>query len=212
MATETEVKFYIDDMTACRERVLGLGAHSQGRVFESNLRLDDASGTLRATGRLLRLRQERRALLTVKRPIPNQPDGQFKVREELEVEVSDLEVARQILEALGFTVVQRYEKWRETLHWGELLFCLDEMPYGDFLELEGPPELIRQACDQLQLAWSQRILENYLAIFERLCRSLKLPATELSFERFAGHRDGLRPLLAALQVGEQADPLPPAPS
>jgi adenylate cyclase class 2 len=211
MATETEVKFYLEDLAACRERILALGAESVGRVFESNLRFDDAAGSLRSRWRLLRLRQERRALLTFKQPLRGQNNGQHKVREEFEVEVSDGATTRRILEALGYTVVQRYEKWRETLRLGRLLFCLDEMPYGDFLEIEGPPELIRPASEQLRLEWSTRILSNYLAIFERLCRELQLPASDLIFSRFSGRRDWLRPLLAELQAGTNAGPaLPPS--
>ena len=35
---ETEIKFYFDDLSPIRQRLIGLGAHSRGRSFESNIR------------------------------------------------------------------------------------------------------------------------------------------------------------------------------
>ncbi|MBT8372327.1 MAG: adenylate cyclase, partial [Deltaproteobacteria bacterium] len=55
---ETEVKFYLDDVPSVRERICQLGAVSQGRFFERNLRFEDAHKTLKAKKSLLRLRQD----------------------------------------------------------------------------------------------------------------------------------------------------------
>ncbi len=44
---EIEIKFALDDPAAVRSRLLQLGAASQGRHFENNLRLDDADRTWR---------------------------------------------------------------------------------------------------------------------------------------------------------------------
>ena len=43
---EIEVKFYLSDMDPIRDRIIELGAVSRGRVFETNIRFDDADNHL----------------------------------------------------------------------------------------------------------------------------------------------------------------------
>ena len=53
-------------------------------------------------------------------------------------EVSSFDNAKALLEALGYRVSVMYEKYRTTYDWGGCEVTLDEMPYGDFAEIEGP--------------------------------------------------------------------------
>ncbi|PID73250.1 MAG: adenylate cyclase [Desulfobacterales bacterium] len=201
---EVEVKFFLTDNAPDRVRdALGrMGARRDGRVFERNLRLDDAAGSLWKKGCLLRLRRDHGARLTWKSP----PDaassagggmdvGQFKVYQELETDVGDIRITEQILSALGFTAVQAYEKYRETFHMDGVECCLDEMPFGTILELEGTPDRIRETAARLGLAWEERILDSYLALFSRLCNAMNLSARDLTFDAFSGLR--LSPLKIA---------------
>ncbi len=98
---EIEVKFFLPDMASVRKIVEGLGAKSLGREFETNIRFEDEKHTFAGTGRLLRLRKDSKAKLTFKSRSA-QSDDQFKVRRELEVEVSDYSTMKLILESLGF--------------------------------------------------------------------------------------------------------------
>jgi len=180
---EIEVKFYLPDIPSVRERILELGAECKGRVFETNIRFEDASKSLMRKNSLLRLRKDATAKLTFKSP-PIAPDNQFKVRRELEVEVSDFSTMNRILDALGFHEEQVYEKWRETFILGSTHFCIDTMPYGDFLEIEGEKTEIRKLADQLGLKWEKRILTNYLAIFRTVREKLNLSFSDLTFEHF----------------------------
>ncbi|OQY51934.1 MAG: hypothetical protein B6245_24080 [Desulfobacteraceae bacterium 4572_88] len=180
---EIEVKFYLPDIPSVRERILELGAECKGRVFETNIRFEDASKSLMRKNSLLRLRKDATAKLTFKSP-PIAPDNQFKVRRELEVEVSDFSTMSRILDALGFNEEQVYEKWRETFILGDTHFCIDTMPYGDFLEIEGEKTEIRKLADQLGLKWEKRILTNYLAIFRTVREKLNLSFSDLTFEHF----------------------------
>lgn len=180
---ETEVKFYLDDVPSVRERICQLGAVSQGRFFERNLRFEDAHKTLKAKKSLLRLRQDNKARLTFKSK-PLQCDNQFKKLEELEVEVNDFKTMHRILQALGFHCDQIYEKWRETLVLNQTQFCLDSMPYGNFLEIEGQEESIKDFAIRLGLQWDQRIILNYLEIFDIIKEILNLNFTDISFDNF----------------------------
>jgi adenylate cyclase class 2 len=120
---------------------------------------------------------------------------------ELEVEVNDFDTMRRILEALGFHHEQVYEKWRETLVLDDTQFCLDSMPYGDFLEIEGPKQEINNFAVQLGLQWNQRILLNYLHIFEILQNKLNLDFSDITFDNFKHIKVDLTDYLELLVAG-----------
>ena len=164
-ALEFEVKFQLPDPQRLRERILSLGAQSQGRVLERNLCFDTPGGDLQRSDRLLRLRQDAGVRLTYKAP-PGDDDREVKVYREIELSLSSFGAMAAVLTELGFRPVQAYEKWRETFTRGAIHLCLDEMPFGHFLEIEGPADAIRPLAVGLGLEWSERILADYLAIFE----------------------------------------------
>src|SRR5215510_3289328 len=112
---EIEVKFLIEDLAAMRQRLVALGATCTiPRTYEENLLFDTVDAQLRRRGCLLRLRRDRRNLITYKEP-PAHNDPDFKIMHEYEVEVSDFAQVQTILEKLGFTPSMRMEKYRETL-------------------------------------------------------------------------------------------------
>ena len=184
---EIEVKFYLSDMDAIRDRILEFGAVSMGRIFETNLRFDDADNSLIEKKSLLRLRRDTKTILTFKSEPPFKND-QFKILKELEVEVSDFATMKHILESLGFREEQVYEKWRETFRLNSANLCLDMMPYGDFLEIEGQMEDIKKLASQIGLKWKKRILLNYLAIFDVIKQKANLPFYDVTFSNFINIR------------------------
>lgn len=193
---EIEVKYYLEDLKAIRDRIMGLGAVSCGRVFETNVRYEDNEKTLIRNKQLLRLRHDGKTTLTFKTK-PSQKDqgknqaknhpkenDRFKVQRELEVEVDDFDTMDAILGLLGFQKEQIYEKWRETFTIGETLFCLDSMPYGDFLEIEGEREAIVKYSDKIGFLEKDRILDNYLALFEKVKEKFDLTFSDVTFDNF----------------------------
>lgn len=198
---EIEVKFVVDTPAPLRRQLLTLPAHGSGRIFETNYRYDDPDGSLLKQRTLLRLRKDRGAKLTVKRP-HRHVDPQFKIYRELEVTVSDFETADRMLAALGFERVQVYEKWRETFRLGDTHLCLDELPYGTFLEIEGPRETIPKLARRLGLAWPRRILANYLEIFAHIREAIGLQAGDLTFSVFEKIDADLVPLIRRFEAGD----------
>jgi adenylate cyclase, class 2 len=183
---ETEVKFHLNDLPALRERLLAAGAHiHKPRVFERNVRFDTVDESLLAHDALLRLRQDTAVRLTLKiPPSADEQSRQVKVMQELEVSVSDFDTMSQILERLGYGPVQVYEKYRETFTLDGVEIVLDQLPYGDFIELEGDEATIRRLADRLGLVWDKRILTNYLALMAQLQAHHNLPFTDLTFANF----------------------------
>lgn len=184
---EIEVKFYLLDRNFTRNRLLDIGAESLGRVFETNLRFEDSHNALLAEKKLLRLRWDTKTTLTFKSE-PSTQNSQFKILEELEVEVSDFSTTRRILEALGFHKEQTYEKWREAFMLNDTLFCIDTMPFGNFMEIEGEKSDIKNYASALGQKWEKRILTNYLEIFDILREKLDLSFSDVTFSNFKNVR------------------------
>jgi len=110
-------------------------------------------------------------------------------RTELEVVVSNFQTARAILEALGFQVFMTYEKYRQNFKLNDLVASVDEMPYGNFIELEGSsPEHVRATADLLGLDWNQRINLSYTALLGLYNQNTGNSFRDLSFETFSGLR------------------------
>jgi len=197
---ETEVKFHLVDPPAMRARLIDLGAQSSGRTLERNLYFDTEARDLRRHRFLLRLRQDRRATLTFKSP-PAETDPGFKQLVELEVEVGDFEATQRILHALGYRPQHAYEKQRETLRLGRTAFCVDALPYGDFLEIEGPRGEIRDYAGRLGVSWDRRILLTYLEMFAIIKTRLGLNFEDATFNNFNGIDVSLAGCLPIMETG-----------
>jgi adenylate cyclase class 2 len=202
MARETEIKLKINDVRAFQRKLKRLGARlvgaGTGRVHEENVIFDTPQGGLAKHGQLLRIRREtpecrgkpqkgelkHRVVLTFKRPIERnaaEASGgsprSYKVREEIEVEVSDATDLARIFEGLGMNGWFRYEKYRTTFRlassktWAkDLLIELDETPIGTFVELEGPVQGIDRVAEELGYSKRDYVLKNYLVLYMEECR------------------------------------------
>jgi adenylate cyclase class 2 len=179
---ETEAKFYIQDLKKIELRLRELKAQLiQPRTHETNLRFDNANSDLRNTFRVLRLRQDEKTHLTFKGPSVEKEGGVLS-RQEIEFIVEDFEIARQFLEALGYKAVIFYEKFRTTFELNNIQIMLDELPYGEFVEIEGESvEAIHNIANLLGLNWDAMVKAGYHALFERVTGKYDLETSQLSF-------------------------------
>ena len=186
MAEEIEAKFFVTNLTTLRAKLIGLGAEvKQERVYEQNLRFDTPRMALSAEKKVLRLRQDEKVRLTFKGP--GYLQDSVLVRPEFEVEVSDFAQTRQILEGLGYQVYSLYEKYRETLTLDGVDVMLDEMPYGSFVELEGPStQSVKALAAKLGLDFEKRIVLSYMVLFDHFKTTKDLAVRDLTFENFKG--------------------------
>jgi adenylate cyclase class 2 len=181
---EIEVKFLLEDLPAMRQRLVALGAAlTTPRTYEENLLFDTPDAQFRRQGRLLRLRRDQRNRITYKEPSAHN-DLDFKIMQEYEVEVSDFAQTHAILTKLGFGLSLRFEKYRETFTYQEAEIVLDEVPFGTFMEIEGPQEVIRAIVTALGLDFATRLVSSYVDIFDAVCTTYRLPATDITFEAF----------------------------
>lgn len=186
---ETEVKILVPDLDAMRGRMAESGASfvSQ-RVYEHNVRYENAEKTLTPNGIVLRLRQDAHTRLTYKAPAvhDSQQDMDVITRFEAEVMVDDFDTMDLILQRLGYHPYVIYEKYRTTYRLGQAEIVLDEMPYGNFVEVEGTPDSIRFALVALGLQDEPRILLSYMDLFEQVKAALGMTAHDLTFAAFRG--------------------------
>lgn len=185
--SETELKLLCPDLVLVQRRLQLLRARQVApRVLERNLRYENAEHSLVPGGILLRLRQDSRARLTLKAPGATAPGADAILqRFEAEVEVSDFDTAALILERLGYHVQLCYEKYRSTWALGGVEIVLDELPCGNFVEIEGPVAQIEQTVSALGLEQALRLPLSYAALFDRIQDHLGLPLHELTFAAFA---------------------------
>ncbi len=211
MGKEREIKLRIEDLPGLRRRLAKLGARVvRPRLHERNALFDTAEGSLARREQLLRIRTElpvgrsrkdaSRTIVTFKRPVVTTRAGKnlerHKVREEIEMEVSDAKALATIFEGLGMNRWFQYEKFRTTFclpasnAWAAgLLIELDETPIGVFLELEGPASAIDRAAKALGFEKRDYILANYMVLYREDCRRRgKAPRDMLFAPRQNGKR------------------------
>lgn len=209
MPRETEIKLKIDNPKSFLRRLSKLGAKpSIPRTHELNLIFDTPDGGLAKHGQLLRIRTETpavaskksppRTLLTFKSP-PDQlaigapataADRHHKVREEIELVLTDPAALQKIFEGLGLRGWFHYEKFRTTYKlparhtWARnLLIEFDETPVGTFVELEGPGDAIDRAARELGYSVKDFILKNYLILYLDDCRRRSVPPGDMLFPK-----------------------------
>ena len=186
MALEVERKFLDVKLDTLRRKLAAEGAVCLGAHFESNMVFDAQGRSLIASGCLLRLRSQEWAtrishVLTLKLPaeVPA-GSGQYKVREEREVEVADAPAMQHILEGLGYSATARYEKVREPWHLDGVEVELDVLPFMEAVELEGEPGAIEAVQRRLGLDKTAMSTKNYHELHQEWLQRNNLPA-RLSF-------------------------------
>lgn len=180
-STEIEIKLPVVRLTDVRAKLDDIGALLvTPRTLERNWRFDTPDGELTRTGRVLRVRSAQAATMTYK-----QRTGKRLTRREIEIDISSADRATELLKGLGYEVILVYEKYREVFKVEDTEIMLDEIPFGCFVEIEGPDEAaLRQAADRLGLAWAAGIDISYLQLFEQLKKRGRLNAANMTFAEF----------------------------
>jgi adenylate cyclase class 2 len=181
---ELEVKYYVFGLGDLEKRIKSLGAiQLQPRTYEYNLRFDTPGGDLTRKYQVLRLRKDNANWLAYK-GAGTLVDG-VHCRKEIEFTVSDFADAKDFLESLGYCVSMIYEKFRTVYSMEQVLVTLDEMPFGNFIEIEGPDGAsIKDTSLNLGLEWQARITDSYAMLFQVACNQLGLTFNDLTFKNF----------------------------
>jgi adenylate cyclase class 2 len=171
VSIETEIKIRVADPAGfCRQLDLLNPGILSARHFEDNYIFDFVDGSLQSRKCLLRVRLAAgRCFLTYKGP-PRQ-EGIFKTREELETGIEDATMLLQILEGIGMRIGFRYQKYRREFTLHGVHVAVDETPIGNYAEIEGSEDGIRELARNLGIAESHFLRQSYYALYLEHCRN-----------------------------------------
>lgn len=190
VAVETEIKFCVDDLASLVARLESAGFHLETpRTFESNVLYDTPDRSMRARTEILRIRRYGgKWTLTHKRLPDNGPgEDRHKHRVETETQVADGNALAEVFRSLGLVPAFRYEKWRSEWSDGEGHCVIDETPIGVYAELEGLPQWIDRAAQQLGVPESSYMTLSYGRLFEQWREAHHSDAAHLTFEAIRAH-------------------------
>lgn len=170
MAQEIEVKFPLHNRAELVKKLHEIGGQRlYAETFEDNIVLD-RRGELRTKGALLRVRKfGKYSIATYKGPMSI--EGGIKSREEVQTGVESFERAIQLLDALGFKPVFRYQKFREVWRVRDVEVVLDRTPIGEYFEIEGAVETIRSIAADLGINMDQSIRLSYADLYRQARRT-----------------------------------------
>jgi adenylate cyclase class 2 len=167
MPVEIEKKYRLTkrQRDALLRRLSKLGLSAGEVEFEENTIY--RGGRLDLGGCALRLRRVNgRALLTFKERLPGK--SSIKHQREEETEVTDADALDRILRSLELRPGLVYEKRRTRWQIGKAEVAIDELPFGLFMEIEGPEQEIVRVERQLESESLPAVLETYPGLTAQL--------------------------------------------
>jgi adenylate cyclase class 2 len=134
------------------------------------------------------LRQDHHTKITLKKPTEKTIKG-LRVRHEFETTVGDWETMDAILKGLGYRHGLYYEKYRTVYTLPDIEqaeIVVDELPFGNFVEIEGEAEAIDTIIHRLHLTECHRIRTNYAGLLKAVVQAQNLDFEHATFDNFAG--------------------------
>ena len=170
MPQEIEVKFPLRDRRELTRKLQDVGGTLlYPETFEDNIVLD-RRGELRTKGALLRVRKfGKYSLATYKGPMSI--EGGIKSREEVQTGVESFELAIQIFDSLGYKPVFRYQKFREVWRVEGTEVVIDRTPIGEFFEIEGEIDRIRDLAAKLGMSMEHAVRQSYADLYRQARRT-----------------------------------------
>jgi len=188
MAIETEKKYHLSPkrIEEITQRLVELGADFEKEVFEVNYQ--HRGGEMDERGATLRLRKIGDfTVLTYKERVANENGAKKKI--EFETSVSDVDAAEAIIEHLGYKLTAVYEKRRKYWQLGEVEVVMDELPFGLYMEIEGPSDAIEKAQKKLGIKDVEHEPRGYPRLTIKYGKMIGDVAVA-KFERMGGSANG----------------------
>ena len=141
MNVEIEAKLKVDSNKAIERILPKLGARFSASQKQTDYYFDDSKSSFVKKDSCLRLRRQSvgsREIYLLAYKGPKQKSN-FKKRAEIEIEISDFEKTKTILQVLGYRQAIVVEKTRKLWKLNRCLVSLDNVKgLGNFVEIEGP--------------------------------------------------------------------------
>jgi len=178
---EIEVRFLEIDYPALVAKLQALRAQDHGEDFLKEIIFYDKELTwMYQVKKFVRLRKTNKStFLTFKH---HEVDSAIGTKE-IELKVSDVEKAKELLIEIGLIPFREQEKKRHTFTLGEVIVDIDTWPsVPTYVELEGPDEeSLKDAAKKLQLDWKDVVFKSARFIIEE---RYGIPVSKLHFFTF----------------------------
>lgn len=181
---ELEVKFLDINKEEIKSKLKNLGAIDLGEDLIEEVIIYDQDLKWKDEGKkFIRLRKRKGKIYLAYK---NHFALEFGKTEEIEVEVSDLEIATAFFEELGFIAYRQQEKKRHTFTLNGVTFDIDTWPrIPTYLEIEGTDKMqIKNMAKELELDWSMANFESALEVIEKIYSVAVGKMRHFTFGRF----------------------------
>jgi adenylate cyclase class 2 len=176
---EKEIKLELKSFDKIVKILKKQDAEFIGSAFQRTLRYDTEDDELQKKWLFLRLRSGFSNTLTLKIKVDNK---EVFERKEIELEIDDIESMRRILKNLGYSKERIMEKYRSMWKINGVEICLDELPFGFFIEIEGDEKKIFEVAENLGLDVSSKIIVTYWDLFEKYKKEKGIIGKDIVFD------------------------------
>ncbi len=178
---ETEIKIKIDNPNTFISELIEKKAVFKGKDFQRTIRMDTPNMDLQKKGIFLRVCSGLGNAITLK--VKKEENKDFKLRDEYETKVEDINVLSRIFSILGFSKHFVMEKYRANFLHKNVMISIDELPFGIYVEFEGEPKDINSVVKELGFENSERITATYWHLFDNYLRKNNLSGENIIFPK-----------------------------
>ena len=180
---ETEVRFLEINKDSLVKNLKALGAADKGESMLEEVIIYDKDLKWLDERRFIRLRKSGDSTTLTFKHHTAMDKGEAV---EIELEISDLEAAVSLFEAVGFVAYRRQQKKRHTLELDGVTFDIDTWPrIPTYIELEGESlEALKKAAKTIGLDWSRAVFKDARSVIEEVYH---IPVSKMrwfTFDRF----------------------------
>ena len=175
MAEEIELKFKIEDYKKILKKLLK-NAQFISSAYEITIMYDTKDKKLFEDDARLRLRKiinlknnEEKVELSYKKPKTRKG---IKIEEEYKINIDDFKETEIILKKIGFHRISSYERIRDTFLKKDVEITIDSFPFGDFLEIEGEKNKIKEIAKLLGFDLKENITKSCDDIYAEICEKM----------------------------------------
>jgi adenylate cyclase class 2 len=175
-----EVRFLEINKDEIMEKLRKLNARDVGDDLLNEIIFYDKDKNWLKEKKMARLRQSNQGVALTFKHTEDETIGGTK---EVEIEVSNMDKAKEILESIGLVAFREQEKKRRTFLFDSVRVDIDEHPkVPPYLEIEGSNEtVLRDAARALELDWSKAHFESSREFIPKI---YNIPLLDLHYYTF----------------------------
>lgn len=170
MQKDQQIKYELEDFNKFVKQLREESAIFIGGNFEQTVRYDYEDLRLSKSNIFIRTKTGFKNVLTIKEKSENIKTNYFQ-RDKREIEIESTEDLDYILNKIGLTNQLVMEKYRLLWKIDDIYICIDELPFGIYLEIRGDNKQINNILKKFNLKKTKVINETYWDIFNKKIKS-----------------------------------------